>query len=541
MTSTEKTSSSEKINTLRNLGVEATTEKNFCFISYNSDDCDRICEYAQRLNNEGIPLWYDRGLKCGQKWEKELGERIHTAKAFILFFTKGILEKEESYVEKEFRIAKNQKKDIYILMIDDLEDVYWEEYPGKSSFLDDIDQKQNCYCNSIEYLITVLKKVNSLTCQTKDLSTMNQNKKNLPFSTPRIVDSETLLNNGYFTAKELSQRHVELDLLTVDKKLFPDAVDIEGDADTWENMVVNTADCTANLVVKDRIVGYMDFIPVNSQNYELLQTQPFSDEYVEFYSFGGNFDVFVSMFSIDLNYAVPSNYKLFFQWMINRILDLRDSGVYIDRIGFSIYSKSQATMLERLGCKKILESKLKGFFYETRAKDLLNNELLLSNVIKNRISTYDIYTNCDKNIVSECKKIVEPLLAKNGGILQYENAVCDSDIIITAKVQGKIVGYVCLKKYDIFPNGIYIEQIAVEKKYQGFGIGKQLINNAIKYADMHNYSKIYANCQKINIISQSLFKNAKFINFDMTQEEYLGIGIEMEYIDKNYAFLYNIR
>ena len=133
-------------------------ENDFCFISYNSNDCDRICRYAQQIHNEGIPLWYDKGLLYGEKWEEEIGARIAKSKIFILFFTKGMLEKQVSYAEKEFRIAKNQSKTIHILMVDNIEDDYWRKYYRKSSFLDDISQMHSCSCESIEYLIGILKK-----------------------------------------------------------------------------------------------------------------------------------------------------------------------------------------------------------------------------------------------------------------------------------------------------------------------------------------------------------------------------------------------
>ena len=124
--------------------------------------------------------------------------------------------------------------------------------------------------------------------------------------------------------------------------------------------------------------------------------------------------------------------------------------------------------------------------------------------------------------------------------LADEDAAADSDIIITAKVQENIVGYICLKNYSIFDGDIYIEQIAVAEKYQRFGIGEQLFKNAINYAKIHGYGKMYANCRKINEISQSLLKKIGFIEFDMTEEQYLGIGFSPEHINDNYAFLYNI-
>lgn len=528
-----------KDNIPRDLGFEATTASDFCFISYNSEDAGRASPYVRQLYDEGIPLWYDKGLEYGKRWEEEIGIRIANSKAVILFFTLGILGKEDSYVQREFRMAKNHAKKIYIVMVDKLEPKHWQMYPRKSSFLDDLQQTHSCSCQAVEHIIGLIKDAVA-TIPTKPAAASDA--KRLPFTEPTIVDSETLLSNGYFTARELSERHVELDRMTVDEKLFPDALEIEGDADTWESMVVDTADCTGNLVVNNKIVGYMDFIPVEPESYDLLRTEPFSDEYVAFYSFGGSFDIYVSMFSIDINHATPKSYTLFFQWMINRILDLRDNnGVYINRICFSIYSRSQAAILQSLNCKKVLESKLKGFLYETRAKDLLNNERLLSNVIKKRISTYDIYTTRDEAIIGECNKIAEPLLARNGGILQYENAAADADVIITAKVSDKTVGYVGLKKYDILDDGIYIEQIAVSERYQGFGIGEQLMRQAIRYASLHGCARIYANCQKINEISQSLFRKLGFRQFDMSEEQYLGIGVAKEAIDRNYAFVYIIK
>ena len=307
MESNEKKQFAAKANTPRNLGFEATTDNDFCFVSYNSDDCDRISQYALQLYNAGIPLWYDKGLVYGEKWEEEIGVHIANSRVFILFFTKGILEKQSSYVEKEFRIAKNQRKYIYVLMVDNLEKDYWTMYPRKSSFLDDVNQMHSCSCNSIEHLINLLKIVNpqntsvvpTTVAKSKNpalqaAQSTSTGKKAFPFSEPTIVDSEVLLNGGYFNAKELSQRHIDLDLQTVDANLFPDAIEIEGDADTWENMVVDTADCTGNLIINNQIVGYMDFIPVSPENYNLLRTEPFSDKYVAFYSFGGNFDIYVS-------------------------------------------------------------------------------------------------------------------------------------------------------------------------------------------------------------------------------------------------------
>ena len=535
----DKNPISAKDNIPRDLGFEATTSDVFFFVSYNAEDVDRIAPYARRLYDAGIPLWYDKGIRFGDLWPEELSLRLANTQAVILFFTRGVLAKKGSYVQKEYRVAKGNGKPVYVIMVDSLDPNDSLTYPTAGDFIDDIKQIQTCSHHAIDQLIDHIKRTHGIGTSP---TTAGTNARQLKFDEPIIVDSEALLNSGQFTAIELSQRHVELDRATVDANLFPDALEIEGDADTWESMVVNTADCTSNLIINNRIVGYMDFIPVEPKDYDLLKTEPFSDQYVAFYTFGGRFDIYVSMFSIEKNYATPKSYTLFFQWMINRILDLRDKhGVYIDRICFSIYSKSQAAMLQSLNCRKILESKLKGFLYETRAKDLLNNERLLSNVIKRRISTYETHTDKNWVTVAACKEIVEPLLEKNGGILQYENAASDADVIITAKVSDKIVGYVGLKKYDILDDGIYVEQIAVSERYQGFGIGEGLMRQAMRYAKTSGYDRMYANCHKTNVPSQSLFTKLGFTQFDMTEEQYIGIGVAPKHIARNLAFLYEIK
>ena len=105
-----------KINTPRNLGFQAVVDGEFYFVSYNSNDCDRIAPYAKQIDGMGIPLWYDKGLVYGERWEEEIGLRIAASRGFVLFFTEGILAKKESYVEKEFRIAKKQGIKIFILL-----------------------------------------------------------------------------------------------------------------------------------------------------------------------------------------------------------------------------------------------------------------------------------------------------------------------------------------------------------------------------------------------------------------------------------------
>ncbi len=60
-------------------------------------------------------------------------------------------------------------------------------------------------------------------------------------------------------------------------------------------------------------------------------------------------------------------------------------------------------------------------------------------------------------------------------------------------------------------------------------------------ANKRGYGKMYANCRKINLSSQSLLRKTGFEEFDMTKEQYLGIEIKVDDIDKNYAFVYTLK
>ena len=516
--------------------------KKYFFISYNSEDADRISPFAMKLNDSGIPVWYDEGLVYGEKWEEMVGEKLSGALGVIFFFTKQMLEKDDSYALKEYRIAKRQGLKIYFILVDPLEDVFWNKYPKKSYFLDDIEQTQfsNNVDSLIQHIFNTYHFEGGSVPNSHNVTTSSKNKMN--FTSPTVVDSEYLLTNGFFTAAEISQRHVDLDLLTIDGNLFPEALEAEGDASTWEEMITETADSSANLIINNQIVAYMDFVPVTPEDYDKLKTSPFNDSYVAFYSFGGRFDIFVSMFSFEPNYLIPSNIILFIKWMVDRIIEWKEQDINIGRIEFSIYSKQQAKALENLGLKLALTNKLKGMLYEIKVEDLLNNKILLTKFGASNFKKYNYVqiTKDDVEDMDECRQIMNSNLVRSGGILQYEGALDDSDIVLCAKYGSKPIGYICLRKYDVLENAYYIEQIAVTENHRQLGIGKHLVDEAIKITRDASLSKIYANCKKINLKSQSLLKNCGFEQFDMSKEQYLEIGISESDIEKNLAFVLKI-
>ncbi len=104
------------------LGFTPSEKPNYYFVSYNSEDAARIGEIAQFLAHSNLPIWYDHGLEYGEKWEENISGKIKNSQAILLFFTKGILAKENSYVRKEYLMATQYfDKKVYVIMVDEIE------------------------------------------------------------------------------------------------------------------------------------------------------------------------------------------------------------------------------------------------------------------------------------------------------------------------------------------------------------------------------------------------------------------------------------
>lgn len=109
------------------LGFEPdTTNNEYYFVSYGRGDSSRISEIIIELHRQ-LPIWYDRGLTIGLDWESSIIERIDLCKAIVIFFTKDLFMREDTFVRKEFRYAQEYKKPIYIIWLDDPGEINFEE------------------------------------------------------------------------------------------------------------------------------------------------------------------------------------------------------------------------------------------------------------------------------------------------------------------------------------------------------------------------------------------------------------------------------
>ena len=104
------------------LGVPVVTEGKYYFISYNSEDADRVSQYLKAMTDNGLPVWYDNAVIKGDQWEEVIGEKIYDCEAVIMFFSANIFRKEESFVHTEWDIAKRREKKVYIVLLDEIDE-----------------------------------------------------------------------------------------------------------------------------------------------------------------------------------------------------------------------------------------------------------------------------------------------------------------------------------------------------------------------------------------------------------------------------------
>ena len=202
-----------------------TKESDYYFLSYNSEDMPRVKKIANELSGK-IPIWYDYDIPYGDEWEKTISKKIADAKAILLFFTKGILFKHDSYVQKEFKIANLLKKDIYVILVDTFDDIL-EAIDGpeflkeNAAFWVEITNKQNIEINEklpSEQTAKVI--YDSLSDQVVHVDVLNQTiteeelEPEVPVRVRKVAAPKGLLGKKAYKAEMAAVRQENKEMLT---------------------------------------------------------------------------------------------------------------------------------------------------------------------------------------------------------------------------------------------------------------------------------------------------------------------------------------
>jgi len=121
----------------------------------------------------------------------------------------------------------------------------------------------------------------------------------------------------------------------------------------------------------------------------------------------------------------------------------------------------------------------------------------------------ELIETVNKRMIRENIKPYDELL--NGYEDGYLDTFFDNDerIIFVAEDDKKIIGYLSLCIYKEL-NYIYLDDYSVSEKYRGRGIGSNLLNMAIEYANKLNIDNLKTHVESANLESRKFYKKKGF-------------------------------
>lgn len=145
------------------------------------------------MMHSGINLWYDFGIDYGEKWEECISRKIKDSQGVLLLFTKGILLKENSYVQKEYKIAKFLKRKVYVALVDQIktEDIPIEKIP----WWVDVSDNQTINLFEVKNICAVVERLSMMLGVQKHEDRMNMiiSAYNSLYFEGRITEAEAVL------------------------------------------------------------------------------------------------------------------------------------------------------------------------------------------------------------------------------------------------------------------------------------------------------------------------------------------------------------
>ncbi|MBR5143597.1 MAG: leucine-rich repeat protein, partial [Clostridia bacterium] len=171
------------------LGVKVTEDGKYYFISYNTEDAELVSSYLKKMADYGLPIWYDYGIPQGDLWQTVIAEKIYNCESVIMFLSSKLFKKENSFVKKEWSIAKGRPKKVYIVILDQIDET---SIPPQYAFWwSDIKDTQSIQAGELEVETCVDKILDAVGFEKQN---NHQEKKNYS------SDSDYLIEEGMLKA-----------------------------------------------------------------------------------------------------------------------------------------------------------------------------------------------------------------------------------------------------------------------------------------------------------------------------------------------------
>ena len=111
---------SDSLEKLQHQGIMPDPESSngYFFVSYSHKDYKQVFCMILRLMEQGVKLWYDRGLETGRSWLNDVRRRIYPydCKGVIIFLSDNCIGSQS--LLNEYNLAKRYKKRVVVVDID---------------------------------------------------------------------------------------------------------------------------------------------------------------------------------------------------------------------------------------------------------------------------------------------------------------------------------------------------------------------------------------------------------------------------------------
>ena len=90
----------------------------YVFISYAHFNQDLVLPAIGALQEQGVSLWYDRGIEAGSEWPEFVAEKVMNCEKFVLFISHAYLQSQNC--KRELNFAISRKKEILSIFLEDV-------------------------------------------------------------------------------------------------------------------------------------------------------------------------------------------------------------------------------------------------------------------------------------------------------------------------------------------------------------------------------------------------------------------------------------
>lgn len=344
------------------------------FISYSTKDKECANALVEALEKKGEYKCFiaPRDIHEGE-YAQQIVDAIEKAEKVVLVFSAA--SNVSAYVLREMNSAVLRSVPIIPYRIEAVElSKGMEFYLGAVQWLD-------AYKMSFEDTQTTL---DSWLCGGPRLGERREiaGKKTIRYSDYAVLGDAELRGIG-FDVSRLVMETIEIDYKTLEEGEGDYEIneEIEGSYQDWAHHVKMYPDLFSVLVKDDLAVGYYQYELLNKENYaKVISAEAMiSPDMMEFYAFGGEFNLYVAMLSILKEHESMRTMMMLWDRLFKNVEQLVMMGVNVLKIAISVYTSFLRTVVLSMGFQLVNINQAMGGIYELDLSDAKNNR-----AIKNR-------------------------------------------------------------------------------------------------------------------------------------------------------------